>query len=323
MLSRVAENLYWMSRYVERAENVARLLDVGLYLELDAAGPRPATTARAGRERADHPRLPRGVRRAARAGTGPRRRARLPHVRPHEPAVDPRHDRAGPARTPAAPRRRSASRPGARSTGSTSTCAARRRAADGSTPARRGSSTAIKQACILFDGLVHNTLPRDEVYPLPPAGPLPRAGEHDRPDPPRQVPDASTGAEPGRRPGRCGWSTGRACCGAARPTGPTCGEHRDRVEPVGRGPLPGARRRLPAGRPVLRRPGAASRSTRSPAATTTNSASEAERLLGRLDSELRYIDVARDLRTRPARRSSTASRRPAVASARRSSRRIS
>ncbi|MFO0910484.1 MAG: alpha-E domain-containing protein [Isosphaeraceae bacterium] len=37
MLSRVAENLYWMSRYVERAENVARLLDVGFHLELDAA----------------------------------------------------------------------------------------------------------------------------------------------------------------------------------------------------------------------------------------------------------------------------------------------
>lgn len=37
MLSRVAENLYWMSRYVERAENVARLLDVGFELELDAA----------------------------------------------------------------------------------------------------------------------------------------------------------------------------------------------------------------------------------------------------------------------------------------------
>jgi uncharacterized alpha-E superfamily protein len=38
MLSRVAENLYWISRYVERAENVARLLDVGLFLELDAPG---------------------------------------------------------------------------------------------------------------------------------------------------------------------------------------------------------------------------------------------------------------------------------------------
>jgi uncharacterized alpha-E superfamily protein len=30
MLSRTAENLYWLSRYFERAENLARLLDVGL-----------------------------------------------------------------------------------------------------------------------------------------------------------------------------------------------------------------------------------------------------------------------------------------------------
>lgn len=29
MLSRTAQNLYWMSRYVERAENMARILDVG------------------------------------------------------------------------------------------------------------------------------------------------------------------------------------------------------------------------------------------------------------------------------------------------------
>jgi uncharacterized alpha-E superfamily protein len=38
MLSRVAENLYWMGRYVERAESIARLLDAAFYLELDAAG---------------------------------------------------------------------------------------------------------------------------------------------------------------------------------------------------------------------------------------------------------------------------------------------
>lgn len=36
MLSRVAESIYWMSRYVERAENVARFLDVNLNLMLDA-----------------------------------------------------------------------------------------------------------------------------------------------------------------------------------------------------------------------------------------------------------------------------------------------
>jgi len=35
MLSRVAENLYWMSRYLERAEHTARLIDVHLNLMLD------------------------------------------------------------------------------------------------------------------------------------------------------------------------------------------------------------------------------------------------------------------------------------------------
>jgi len=36
MLSRVADSIYWMSRYVERAENVARFIDVNLQLVLDA-----------------------------------------------------------------------------------------------------------------------------------------------------------------------------------------------------------------------------------------------------------------------------------------------
>jgi uncharacterized alpha-E superfamily protein len=35
MLSRVADNLYWMSRYLERAEHTARLIDVDVQLRLD------------------------------------------------------------------------------------------------------------------------------------------------------------------------------------------------------------------------------------------------------------------------------------------------
>jgi uncharacterized alpha-E superfamily protein len=35
MLSRVADSIYWMSRYIERAENVARFIDVNLKLMLD------------------------------------------------------------------------------------------------------------------------------------------------------------------------------------------------------------------------------------------------------------------------------------------------
>jgi uncharacterized alpha-E superfamily protein len=36
MLSRVADSIYWLNRYVERAENVARFIDVNLMLRLDA-----------------------------------------------------------------------------------------------------------------------------------------------------------------------------------------------------------------------------------------------------------------------------------------------
>ncbi len=50
MLSRVADAIYWMSRYMERAENVARVVDVNLHLSLDFPeggeqwGPLVATT---------------------------------------------------------------------------------------------------------------------------------------------------------------------------------------------------------------------------------------------------------------------------------------
>jgi len=38
MLSRVADSIYWLSRYIERAENVARSIDVNLQLQLDLPG---------------------------------------------------------------------------------------------------------------------------------------------------------------------------------------------------------------------------------------------------------------------------------------------
>jgi uncharacterized alpha-E superfamily protein len=40
MLSRVASNLYWLSRYVERAENTARVLDVTWRMSLLVKEPR-------------------------------------------------------------------------------------------------------------------------------------------------------------------------------------------------------------------------------------------------------------------------------------------
>ncbi len=38
MLSRVADNIYWLNRYIERAENVGRFIDVNLHLMLDLPG---------------------------------------------------------------------------------------------------------------------------------------------------------------------------------------------------------------------------------------------------------------------------------------------
>ncbi len=38
MLSRVADSLYWISRYMERAENVARFVDVNIHMSLDIPG---------------------------------------------------------------------------------------------------------------------------------------------------------------------------------------------------------------------------------------------------------------------------------------------
>src|SRR5215470_9674847 len=38
MLSRVADALFWMSRYLERAEHISRLLDVCFHQELDLHG---------------------------------------------------------------------------------------------------------------------------------------------------------------------------------------------------------------------------------------------------------------------------------------------
>ncbi|HSG28796.1 MAG TPA: alpha-E domain-containing protein, partial [Candidatus Krumholzibacterium sp.] len=35
MLSRVANSIYWLNRYIERAENVARFIDANYHMALD------------------------------------------------------------------------------------------------------------------------------------------------------------------------------------------------------------------------------------------------------------------------------------------------
>ena len=138
MLSRVAENLYWMSRYVERAENVARLLDVGFYLELDAAGS-PSDGARARREHPDDPRLPRRLRPRPTATADRDAVLRFLTFDRKNAPLDPGHDRPSPRERPRHPGGRSAPRPGASSTSSTCTSPAPA-PRGGSGPARRGST---------------------------------------------------------------------------------------------------------------------------------------------------------------------------------------
>ena len=48
MLSRTADSLYWMARYTERAENTARLIDIGLQQSLLPGQQREAAASLAG-----------------------------------------------------------------------------------------------------------------------------------------------------------------------------------------------------------------------------------------------------------------------------------
>jgi uncharacterized alpha-E superfamily protein len=162
MLSRVAENLYWMSRNIERAENLARLLGVGFDLELDAAG--------LDRDVQGHGLIGRvltilGCRDAyERAGGSTQRDAVLQFLTFE--AKNPQSIIAMIARARENAR-------GAQETISAEAWShvnrlylylsgpkAQRRFR--ASPVR--SYERIKQACILFDGLLDSTLPRNEVF---------------------------------------------------------------------------------------------------------------------------------------------------------------
>jgi uncharacterized alpha-E superfamily protein len=286
MLSRVAESLYWMSRYVERAENVARLLDIGLYLELDAGGP-----------------------------TGPG------DLAPVEIALKilACRDAFGPADQ--APERTAVlrfltfersngqsilgmiarARENARATQETIgfeawrqvnrlylyLCSQTSRRRFLSSPS--GFYTAIKEACVLFDGLTQNTLPRDEVYHFL------QVGRYlERVDIMGRILYAKCQSLMGavgateRGLDLVHWTGLLRSCSAY---GAYLRSERDRIEPVGvirflvlDPDFPRAIRFCVARcRESLRE---------IIGGEDDEAASGAERLLGRLESELRYIDVA-------------------------------
>ena len=231
MLSRVAENLFWMSRYLERAENVARLLDIGLYLELDASSP-------AGEDDSAPVEIALGilsggnVARPARPLVGPHRNAILGFLT---------FDRANPNSLLSTI---SLARENARGTQESSR---RRRLERDQSPLPLSMRTArpAKVPCerlrALFQGqaVLHPLRRNDPEHvaarrslSFHPPGPPSRARERHGPDPPHQVPNPSQGRCRHGRGHRAG-SLDRAACEAARPTAPISASRETESSPPG------------------------------------------------------------------------------------------
>ncbi len=197
MLSRIADSLYWMSRYLERADNTARLVEINLLHLLEAEDALPEAAqwrpllSISGSEEA-----------YAQAATAAREitaRARHPvhDPRAREPELDPRQP---------APRARERAR-GARphlegDVGGDERAVAAHRTAllDGSAPPERSPAlyAEVRNGVARFHGL---TVEHDDArrgLRLLPARHLPRARRHDRAHPRREVPPAAARPVAGR-----------------------------------------------------------------------------------------------------------------------------
>ena len=238
-----------MSRYLERAENVARLLDIGLYLELDAAslniedGSAPV-------EIALHILACRDAFHAGHASADTK--LVLDFLT---------FDRANPQSILSMI---ALARENARGTQESLgvdawsevnrlylyLCSQRARRRFNSSPSQ--FYTTIKQACILFDGLVQNTLPRDEVYHFLEVGRyLERVNVMGRilHAKCRSTDHGTNGGDPAMQLVR--WTGLLRSCSAY---GAYLRVERDRVEPVGVIRFMNFEPRLPARDPLLRRP---------------------------------------------------------------------
>ena len=213
MLSRVADSLFWMSRYLERAEHIARVVNVNLNLTLDRA---PADAARHWGRLLDQP-----ARRRRRGRRGrPLDAARARHRRPRQPRVDRRLRR----------RRARERAPGARgdqlrdvggdqpAVSSTVQRAGRRRRTG--PPARTSSSPPTIGGVHLFQGVTDATMTHGEGWHFMELGRYPRA----RPARRRRCSTcsiASASGAPTRRPASASTSSGSGCSSRAARSRPT------------------------------------------------------------------------------------------------------
>jgi uncharacterized alpha-E superfamily protein len=285
MLSRVAENLFWMCRYLERAENVARLLDIGLYLELDA----PSLAVEDGSAPVEIALRILACRDAFLAAHSTFERSGVLEFLTF--------DRSNPQSILSMIAR---ARENARGTQESLgvdgwsevnrlylyLCGQRARRRFQASPS--AFYTRVKQSCILFDGLVQNSLPRDEVHHFLELGRyleraeviarilLAKCQKHSE-----ETLDADLALQLVR------WTALLRSCSAY---GAYLRVERDRVAPLGVIRFLVLNNDFPR---AIRFCVARCRQALQEIAGGDDDEyrSEAERLLGRLDSELRYIDV--------------------------------
>jgi uncharacterized alpha-E superfamily protein len=305
MLSRVAENLYWIGRYVERAENVARLLDDGFQSELDSGlvgeGHAPGSVEGLLGILACRAEFEAVSAKTAAAVTGAAGLPVFPVARPRPPREEVLEfltfGRGGCHSIQAMV---AAARENARTTQEVLSTDAWRQVnrmylyLSGRQARRRFRSSsfrffdAIKRACVLFGGLVDSTLPRTEVFHFLQLGRyLERLDMVSRilnVNLPRTAGDAALN---GAIPEGIHWTSLLRSCAAYQAY---LREFQDRIEPAN------VVRYLVLGADFPR-------SLRFCVARCLESlreiagggdddgyATEAERLLGRLDSDLRYLE---------------------------------
>ena len=159
LLSRVAENLYWAARYLERAEDTARI--IRSYTERDAWTCRCPWARRGNRCSPS----PAADRRSTSRTSAPDEEAIVRFLVADEPTRQRRHGHQPGPREPAAPRARSCPATAGRSS-TTSTCTS---PADRYDAVGRRSRGAVPGArprptCQRLDGILAATMSRDDAY---------------------------------------------------------------------------------------------------------------------------------------------------------------
>ena len=281
MLSRVADHLYWLSRYLERAEHTARLLEISVTLSADRT---PESASRQGvrilsalqaldAQRAGHGRVPaarhRPRRRRAR-GVAAGVRVACARERPAGARADQRGHVGG--AQPALPA------PAGRARGSRLAGAAR-----GPVPGRPPLRLPVQGHDQLHDGAGRGLAVHG-------AGALPRALDQHL-DAARRAP-ARVPRQPAHGRSRPpSTSSGCRSCAAVRPSTPTCGHTRPSIRPLHVHRLPRARRRSSRGRCASPPTASRSRSSASSRLSGRTQPARVERLAGLLRASLQFVQI--------------------------------